>query len=324
LKPHIKVGIIGLGHIGEVHIAALERSTRYETILVCDKNPLLAEITPKVPFTTDLSEVTGHPQIDTVIVATPNHTHFEIALEVVRRGKNLIIEKPATASFEELITLEESAKKHGVSVFYAFHSALALDVQWFKQFLKGPGAYLGEISSFQCNFYDPYIDNHKVEQHAIGLENSWRDSGVNALSVLNEFLDLDQFVPTDIYQTPFSHDEIKTSQGLVQFTFQNVTGAGGCGQIDTNWSLGLNKKQTRFGFSESGCTVLLNHSEQRVLIRNADGIVRKAADFASRGPRLLNHYLGVFEQYRDRLGIMEFNNLDSLKIHKLLFHSEEI
>src|SRR5512138_1686854 len=48
--------------------------------------------------TQDLSEILRDPEVDAVVVTTPPGSHAELALEALRAGKHLLLEKPMTAS----------------------------------------------------------------------------------------------------------------------------------------------------------------------------------------------------------------------------------
>ncbi|MCM8538686.1 MAG: Gfo/Idh/MocA family oxidoreductase [Lentisphaeraceae bacterium] len=53
-------------------------------------------------------------EIDGVVVSTPDHTHGCIALEAIKRGKHVYVQKPLTRTFEECKVLHEAAKKYNV------------------------------------------------------------------------------------------------------------------------------------------------------------------------------------------------------------------
>ena len=53
-------------------------------------------------------------KIDAVVVATPDHTHACVAMEAMRRGKHVYVQKPLTHSIYEARMLTEAARKYGV------------------------------------------------------------------------------------------------------------------------------------------------------------------------------------------------------------------
>ncbi len=55
-----------------------------------------------------------HSDIDTVYVALPNSLHYEFALKAIKNGKNVIIEKPAASTLQELQELIKAAKENDV------------------------------------------------------------------------------------------------------------------------------------------------------------------------------------------------------------------
>lgn len=54
------------------------------------------------------------PEIDGVVVATPDHTHAVIAMEAMQRGKHVYIQKPLTNTIYEARALKEAARKYKV------------------------------------------------------------------------------------------------------------------------------------------------------------------------------------------------------------------
>ena len=58
----------------------------------------------------DISELLSDEKIELVVVNTPNNTHFDYAKQVLKAGKHVLIEKPATTTPEEFTELLELAK----------------------------------------------------------------------------------------------------------------------------------------------------------------------------------------------------------------------
>lgn len=125
----IRTGLIGLGHIGSTYVAALPRIREVELVAGCDNNRALGSTLPRgTPFFDNHEDLLATDGFDTGVVATPNRTHSRIAMDALRAGYHVIVEKPAASSLEELDALERFAAEKGRHIYYAFHAALAFEV----------------------------------------------------------------------------------------------------------------------------------------------------------------------------------------------------
>lgn len=322
----IKIGILGLGHIGYYHITALQNLSEYQLIAACDLNPELQKLLSEdVTFYTNVNEFLANEQLETVIIATPNLTHFELGCSAFKAGKNIIMEKPAAMSMEKFDILNGLFKKNSsLHIYYAFHAAKAFEVTWFKKYylqhdnLKN----LGPITSFSCTFYDPYWENGQINKKAIHLGNSWIDSGVNALSVLSEFINPDDLCVVAMSETSLS-SKVQKIQALVHFDFPVLENQhSGMGIVNTNWTMGINLKKTYLYFAYSGSCIELDHSNQKILLNSGGNKKKLLYDFSESGPRLYNHYIGVFTDYSQCRRKNTFNTEIARKIHGTLFQAE--
>ncbi|WP_374399506.1 Gfo/Idh/MocA family protein [Flavobacterium sp.] len=111
----LKVGVLGAGHLGKIHLRLLNQSEKYELVGFYDAfeenaNKVAAEFGYK-KFDS-IAELTA--AVDVVDIVTPTMQHFECAKQVIEAGKHIFIEKPISntvAEAEEIITL---AKKYNV------------------------------------------------------------------------------------------------------------------------------------------------------------------------------------------------------------------
>lgn len=94
----------------------------FETVALCDTD-MGAKHTqdaikayPRAARFTDFRKMFDKmgDQIDAVMVATPDHSHFAVAMEAMRRGKAVYVEKPLAHTFEECELLRMAEKKYGV------------------------------------------------------------------------------------------------------------------------------------------------------------------------------------------------------------------
>jgi predicted dehydrogenase len=125
MSRQIKIAVIGAGYWGEKLIEEyLKLSTKNNNIklsVIVDKNyERLNYIKnkfnlPDKMFYSDFYDfINNSNEIDAAHIATPNETHYQIALELLERGKHLLIEKPMTTSSRTALKLAREAEKRGI------------------------------------------------------------------------------------------------------------------------------------------------------------------------------------------------------------------
>ena len=68
---------------------------------------------PSVQGTASFEGILDDPELDTVLLATPVHTHFELARSALDAGKHTFVEKPLASSSEEAEELLRLAEESG-------------------------------------------------------------------------------------------------------------------------------------------------------------------------------------------------------------------
>ena len=128
----IKLAIMGAGRWGINHVKTAHELLKGNLKIVCDidkkKEREVKLISQSIKFDTDLNLVFDDKEINTVIVATPAETHFELAKKSLIKNKNVLVEKPITlltAEAEELIELShQQQKKLMVGHVLLYHPAI--------------------------------------------------------------------------------------------------------------------------------------------------------------------------------------------------------
>ena len=117
----IRLGIIGIGNMGSSHAKnVLEGNCPdFELTAICDKNPeRLAwgkeNLTAGAAYFENPEEMLDSGLIDACIVAVPHYDHPRYAIECMRRGIHVLVEKPAGVYTKQVRQMNEEAKKHDV------------------------------------------------------------------------------------------------------------------------------------------------------------------------------------------------------------------
>ncbi len=126
----IRIGIIGAGTIGEVHAkAADEVGTTVARVADVDleKAKLLAGKYEGALATADFKEVLNDESIDAVAVCVPNRWHKDLAIEAMRAGKDVLLEKPMGLNAAECAEINavaaETKRLLQIGLVYRFSAA---------------------------------------------------------------------------------------------------------------------------------------------------------------------------------------------------------
>ncbi|ALM50428.1 oxidoreductase [Flavobacterium psychrophilum] len=111
----LKVGVLGAGHLGKIHLRLLNQSEKYDLVGFFDPNSdnadkVAAEFGYR-KFNT-ISELIA--AVDVVDIVTPTLSHFDCAKEAIEAGRHVFIEKPIANTVEEADELINLATKHNV------------------------------------------------------------------------------------------------------------------------------------------------------------------------------------------------------------------
>lgn len=111
----IRVGVIGYGYWGPnlVRRFAEELGSQVAAVsdLRSDRLDVIKRRYPSVRTTTDYRQLLADPAIDAIVIATPVSTHFELALQALRAGKHVLVEKPLAATAEQACRLIDEAER---------------------------------------------------------------------------------------------------------------------------------------------------------------------------------------------------------------------
>jgi predicted dehydrogenase len=117
-KPvQLRFGVIGYGYWGPQLTRNLDRLPIGEAAYIADLSEDRRQIArlefPSAHITPDAAEVLGS-DVDAVVIATPIHTHYQLARLALERGKHVFVEKPLTASSAQARELIKESARRGL------------------------------------------------------------------------------------------------------------------------------------------------------------------------------------------------------------------
>lgn len=113
-----KVGIIGYGVMGKTRHTAIQEIKKGIVLAISEPNadPVVDGI-PNVSH----QEIINHPEIDSIIVCTPNYLNKELTIRALKAGKHVFCEKPPAFTAKDILEIQEAEIKSGKKLMYGFN-----------------------------------------------------------------------------------------------------------------------------------------------------------------------------------------------------------
>lgn len=111
----LKIGVLGAGHLGKIHLRLLEASEKYELVGFYDPiHENAQKVTHEFGYKAFHSLESLMREVDVVDIVTPTLSHFDCAKKAIEHGKHIFVEKPICNTISEAIAIRDLAKKKGI------------------------------------------------------------------------------------------------------------------------------------------------------------------------------------------------------------------
>ena len=153
----MRIGLLAYGAIGHEHNQAVQNTEGLELTAVCDVNPeriaAARELAPDVAAFADAQEMLDSGLVDVVVVSTPPNTHHYWAMEALRRGIHVVLEKPMALTAAECDEAMALASEKGLTLIVFQNRRFDADFVTIRRLIR-EGA-IGEV--FQ---YDSFVGGY--------------------------------------------------------------------------------------------------------------------------------------------------------------------
>jgi len=148
----IRVGLVGFGMVGRVFHAPLISSVEgLELAAVMERtSDKAAERYPGIVTYRSLDAMLADDSLGLFVVATPSQSHFEVASQILKAGKNLIVDKPVCTTSVEIAQLMELAAAHKAFLAPFHNRRWDSDFQTIQELLREGS--LGRLVYFESRF----------------------------------------------------------------------------------------------------------------------------------------------------------------------------
>ncbi len=234
----LRIGVIGYGYWGPNLVRNFQQCQDTSVSCVCDIHTSVLEKVaarhPGVEGTVWTEELINRKDVDAVVIATPVSTHFELALDALKAGKHVFVEKPMTQTAEQSERLIDEANKRGLTLMVDHTFIYTGPIRKISQLVED--GELGDIL-----YYDSVRINLGLFQHDIDV--LW-DLAPHDLSIMHEVV---PHKPVAVSATGLSHFKGEPENTAYMTIFFD----GNCiGHIHANWMSPVKIRHTLVGGSK--------------------------------------------------------------------------
>lgn len=158
------VGVYGIGWCASQHIAAFRKNPQAEVTWLCGRDEARTRANlakygidlPGARLTTRFEDLLAAPDVDIVVIATPNHLHAAEAIAAANAGKHIVLEKPTGLDTAELAGIRDAVRRAGVRTIVSFelrYNPLLRFARWLRE-----SGRLGEIRFARANYLSRVTD----------------------------------------------------------------------------------------------------------------------------------------------------------------------
>jgi len=152
MADRLRCAVIGTGAIGIHHLTSLMSCPRASAVALSESDHQRAKDTAdryRIPRVySDYHELLEQPDIDAVIVSTPNHLHARVAIEALQARKHVLLEKPMATNYKDAVKIADTAKKMRRILMVGQNFRFKRDMQTAKGMIDRGD--LGEVYHARC------------------------------------------------------------------------------------------------------------------------------------------------------------------------------
>jgi len=151
MSETVKMGVIGIGIMGRLHIQDIAALQNTELVAVCDVDKAKADQFAADTQTTayyDYRDLLNHACLDAIIVATPHYDHAPISIDALQKGLHVLVEKPIAVHVKDarrMIAAYETAKQQYPSLVFGAVFMQRTYGHWLKIKAMIDGGELGRL-----------------------------------------------------------------------------------------------------------------------------------------------------------------------------------
>lgn len=288
----LKIGIIGAGRIGKVHLESISYHVKNATVTAM-ADPFMNEETEKLirsygvsKVTKDYKDILNDKDIDAVLVCSSTDTHAAISIEAINAGKHVFCEKPVDHSIEKIQAVADALKEHPDIKFQ-----VGFNRRFDHNFAAIRKAYddgkIGEAHILKITSRDPEPPNPAYIKVSGGI---FLDMTIHDFDMACFLTDSDVeelYVNSAVLVDPAIGEQGDVDTAITTMKMAN----GALAVIDNSRKAAYGYDQRAELFGSKGMVATSNDTVSSAVISNADGVTGEKPLFF-----FLERYMGSFSE----------------------------
>lgn len=288
----LKIGIIGAGRIGKVHLESISYHVKNATVTAM-ADPFMNEETEKLirsygvsKVTKDYKDILNDKDIDAVLVCSSTDTHAAISIEAINAGKHVFCEKPVDHSIEKIQAVADALKEHPDIKFQ-----VGFNRRFDHNFAAIRKAYddgkIGEAHILKITSRDPEPPNPAYIKVSGGI---FLDMTIHDFDMACFLTDSDVeelYVNSAVLVDPAIGEQGDVDTAIITMKMAN----GALAVIDNSRKAAYGYDQRAELFGSKGMVATSNDTVSSAVISNADGVTSEKPLFF-----FLERYMGSFSE----------------------------
>lgn len=294
----LKVGVIGAGAIGEVHLEGFHKNQNCKITAIASRTEEHASEfakrfnIPSVYSGNDWKEMLKECDLDLVSICSPNYLHFPMIMRALDNDIHILCEKPICISKNELESVEKELNKRDLLFFTAFHKRRIPIYNQIKQIVEK--GLLGKISIARHTFghLGPYISHNARSKERWFFDSNLAgggvalDLGVHSFDILRYILG--EIKSIDGYNSKTNCIEmVHEDTASMIYTFQN----NALGVINVSWCCSPIEYLELFGTNGSIQINLESNDPPKISPNDLEGNILISPLFLRDNPHPVPHHL---------------------------------
>lgn len=288
----LKIGIIGAGRIGKVHLESISYHVK-NAMVTAMADPFMNEETEKLirsygvsKVTKDYKDILNDKDIDAVLVCSSTDTHAAISIEAINAGKHVFCEKPIDHSIEIIQAVADALKEHPDIKFQ-----VGFNRRFDHNFAAIRKAYddgkIGEAHILKITSRDPEPPNPAYIKVSGGI---FLDMTIHDFDMACFLTDSDVeelYVNSAVLVDPAIGEQGDVDTAIITMKMAN----GALAVIDNSRKAAYGYDQRAELFGSKGMVATSNDTVSSAVISNADGVTGEKPLFF-----FLERYMGSFSE----------------------------